>query len=67
MRFIDKITPAKLEKLEFLYNKGSDYRERKRAHSIILSMKGFRVDQISNILDVDQIQYPAGDLIFIPA
>lgn len=54
MRFIEKISSNKLEKLKRLYDKGSDSRERKRAHSIILSMKGFSIDQISNIIDVDR-------------
>ena len=54
MRFIEKTGLFKLNKLKKMYKKGVDYHQRQRAHSIILSMKGFSIDQISNIMDVDR-------------
>lgn len=54
MRFIKKTGAVELDKLKKTYKKGKDFRQRQRAHSIILSMKGFSIDQISNIVDVDR-------------
>jgi transposase len=54
MRFIKETGLFKLNRLKQMYKKGADSRQRQRAHSIILSMKGFSIDQISNIIDVDR-------------
>lgn len=54
MRFIKETGLPKLNRLKQMYKKASDSRQRQRAHSIILSMKGFSIDQISNIIDVDR-------------
>ena len=54
MRFIEKVNPITLNKLKNLYDKGKDARQIKRAHSIILSTKGFSIEQISNIIGVDR-------------
>lgn len=54
MRFVENITTVKLGKLKNIFKNGDNARTRARAHAVILSNKGFTIDSIANIFDVDR-------------
>lgn len=54
MRFMDKISSTQLKKLKALRHSGGTYRERERAHAIILSHKGYSINQLADIFEVDR-------------
>ncbi len=54
MKFIVPLTEAEREKLTDLFNHHSSPRVRKRAHSILLSDRGFTIPEIVRIYQVDR-------------
>ena len=53
MRFIQLKETDKVE-LIHLYSHSLDHRVRSRAHGLLLSHKGFTINQIASIVDVDR-------------
>ena len=53
-RFIKKLTKNEHQEIENLYRKGPNNRFRKRAQAIRLSIKGYTIPQISEILGCNQ-------------
>jgi len=54
MKFVAPLTKAEKEKLTDLFNHHSSPRVRKRAHSILLSDRGFTIPEIVRIYQVDR-------------
>jgi len=51
-KFVSKLNKNQIQQLKELWQNGSSVRIRKRAHGILLSSKGYRIDDIADILDV---------------
>jgi transposase len=51
-KFVSKLNKDKILQLKQLWKNGSQARIRKRAHGIILSSKGYKIDDIADILEV---------------
>ncbi len=51
-KLVLKLTKDQLQLLKELWQNGSSVKIRKRAHGIILSSKGYNIDDIADILDV---------------
>lgn len=54
MRFVKKLTEAEKTELDSLFRTHPSFRVRKRAHSILLSDRGFSIAQIAEIYQVDR-------------
>ncbi len=52
MKFVTSLTKAEKEKLTDLFSHHSSFRVRKRAHSILLSDRGFTIPEIVKIYQV---------------
>ena len=53
MRYI-KLTAAEQKHLKYLADTSTDRRERNRAHALLLSAKGYYIEQLSDIFFVDR-------------
>ena len=54
MRFVNSLTEAEKKELEKLFRHHPSFRVRKRAHSILLSNRGFTISEIVRIYQVDR-------------
>ena len=53
-RFVRPVSPEHQQALELLQRTGRSHRVRHRAHAILLSAKGYTLDQIADVLAVDR-------------
>ncbi len=54
MKFVRNLTPQEKASLYELMRKSTSFKVRQRAHAILLSAKKHRIDQLSDIFDVDR-------------
>ena len=54
MKFIPALTEADQVALETLHHKAKTHRQRQRAHAVLLSAKGFTLEQLADIFSVDR-------------
>lgn len=54
MKFIRALTESETQALRQLHKHGSTHRERQRAHALLLSAKGYTLEQLADIFDVDR-------------
>ena len=53
-RFVLPLSEEARRQLEGLHRTGRSHRVRQRAHAVLLSAKGYTLDQIADVLDVDR-------------
>ena len=53
-RFVLPLSEEARQQLDGLRRTGRSYRVRQRAHAVLLSAKGYTLDQIADVLDVDR-------------
>ncbi len=54
MKFISALTEADQKALEALHRDGKTHRQRQRAHAVLLSSKGFALEQLADIFSADR-------------
>jgi hypothetical protein len=54
MKFIRALTETETQALRQLHKNGLTHRERQRAHALLLSAKGYTLEQLANIFDWDR-------------
>ena len=54
MKFIPALTEANQTALEAVYHQAKTHRQRQRAHAVLLSAKGFTLEQLADIFSVDR-------------
>ncbi len=54
MRFVKALSLEQIRQLEEAWRAGRCHRQRQRAHAVLLSAKGFRVEQCAEVLEVDR-------------
>ena len=54
MKFIPALTEADQVSLEAVHHKAKTHRQRQRAHAVLLSAKGFTLEQLADIFSVDR-------------
>lgn len=54
MKFIQSLTPEQLNSLRALHKEGATHRVRQRAHAVLLSAKGYTLNQLADIFDLDR-------------
>ena len=54
MRYVAELTPGQTVEVEGLRRGGRSHRVRQRAHAVLLSAKGYSLDQAAHILGVDR-------------
>lgn len=54
MRFVKKLSLETKNQLEELMKESKSHKVRRRAHAILLSAKGYKIEQLANIFDVDR-------------
>ena len=54
MKFVPPLTAAHQQALEQLYRHGISHRERQRAQAVLLSARGYSLDQLADILSTDR-------------
>lgn len=54
MRFIDSLTSDERAQLKRLWKTAAPPRVRQRAHAVLLSYKGYKIDMLADIFDVDR-------------
>lgn len=54
MKFIESLTPEQTKTLRELHKGGATHRIRQRAHAVLLSAKGYRLNQLADIFDLDR-------------
>lgn len=54
MKFISALTEADQRGLEDLHRDGKTHRQRQRAQAVLLSSKGFTLEQLADIFSVDR-------------
>ena len=54
MKFIPTLTEADQIALEAVHHKAKTHRQRQRAHAVLLSAKGFTLEQLADIFSVDR-------------
>lgn len=54
MRFLEKINESKLNEVRNLFKNSLNSRVRARAHSVLLSIRGFSINQISELYEIDR-------------
>ena len=59
-RFVLKLKDEQIQQLKQLWPTGSSTRIRQRAHGILLSSKGYSIDEIANILEVRRNSVSSG-------
>ena len=53
-RFVDALSGEARRQLEGLWRIGRSHRVRERAHAVLLSAKGYTLDQIADVLEMDR-------------
>jgi len=54
MKYISALTETDRIALQELHYAGKSHRQRQRAHAVLLSAKGFTLDQLADIFDADR-------------
>lgn len=54
MKFVANLSDTDREALQSVHRSGKTHRERQRAHAILLSAKGYTLDQLADICDADR-------------
>ena len=54
MRYVKALLSGQVEELEGVWRAGRCHRERQRAHAVLLSAKGYSLDECADILGVDR-------------
>ena len=54
MKFVPALTEADQVSLEAVHHTAKTHRQRQRAHAVLLSAKGFTLEQLAHILSVDR-------------
>ena len=54
MKFVKNLTPQEKASLYDLMRKSMSFKVRQRAHCVLLSAKKHKIDQLSDIFDVDR-------------
>lgn len=54
MKFVPALTDTDQNALEEVYHDGKTHRQRQRAQAVLLSAKGFALDQLADILSADR-------------
>ncbi len=54
MRYVTPLSEKEIEKLNNINKYDSSFRTRSRAHAVILSDRGYRIDDIADIFGVDR-------------
>ena len=54
MKFVQPLTQTETQALQQLHKTGPTHRERQRAHALLLSAKGYTLDQLADIFDLDR-------------
>ena len=54
MKFIPTLTEADQVSLEAVHHTAKTHRQRQRAHAVLLSAKGFTLEQLADIFSVDR-------------
>ena len=54
MKFIAALTQADQTALENMHHQAKTHRQRQRAHAVLLSSKGFTLEQLADIFSVDR-------------
>ena len=53
-RFVSPLSLEQKQALEQLHRTGRSHRVRQRAHAVLLSAKGYTLDQIADVLDIER-------------
>ncbi len=59
MRFV-KLTQEQQEQVEKLYRESDNHRERQRAQALLLSNRGYRMEQLAELFSVDRDTWSEG-------
>jgi transposase len=54
MRYVSKLSIAQEEALQRRWRTARSHRERQRAHAVLLSAKGYRLEECAEVLGVDR-------------
>ena len=54
LRFVSALSKEEQRQLEGLWRTGRSHRVRERAHAVRLSAKGYTLDQIADVMEVDR-------------
>ena len=54
MKFVRPLTETETQALHQLHKNGLTHRERQRAHALLLSAKGYTLEQLADIFDLDR-------------
>ena len=54
MKYVSALSEADQTALQELHHEGKSHRQRQRAHAVLLSAKGFTLDQLADILSADR-------------
>ena len=54
MKFVRALTETETQALRQLHKTGPTHRERQRAHALLLSAKGYTLEQLADIFDLDR-------------
>jgi transposase len=54
LKFVAALTDDQREELKEIYKSASAFRRRQRAQAVLLSAKGYTIDQLADIFDVDR-------------
>ncbi len=54
MKYVSALTAANQKALEDLHREGKTHRQRQRAHAVLLSSKGFALEQLADIFSADR-------------
>lgn len=54
LRFVGALSEEEQRQLEGLWRLGRSHRVRERAHAVLLSAKGYTLDQVADVLEVDR-------------
>ncbi len=54
MKYVSALTEADQKALQELHHNGKSHRQRQRAHAVLLSAKGFPLEQLAEIFSVDR-------------
>jgi len=54
MKFVRALTETETQALRQLHKNGPTHRERQRAHALLLSAKGYTLEQLADIFDLDR-------------
>jgi len=54
MKFVPPLTTADQQALEQIWRHGASHKERQRAQAVLLSARGYTLDQLADILSVDR-------------